>query len=83
MAATNDAIYTKLAAYPGSVLDKTMAWLKAEGASGSSLKDLWMDYLSAYSGTFNDRMRAWLIAQGASGDTIGDLWNDYWGNIHV
>lgn len=81
MAATNDAIYTKLVAYPGSINDKLMAWLKAGGATGGSLKDLWMDYLSAYPGTFNDRLNAWLDAQGASGSTVSDKYNDYWVNI--
>ena len=83
MASTQDYIYSKLSAYPGSVNDKLMAWLKAEGATGGSLMDLWMDYLSAYSGTLGERMVAWLKAQGASGSSLRDLYNDYWVNIHV
>lgn len=83
MAATNDAIYSKLSAYSGTINDKIAAWLKANGATGGSYMDLWMSYLSAYSGSFNDRLRAWLVAQGASGSTVTDLWNDYWVNIHV
>lgn len=83
MPATNDAIHTKLSAYSGNTNDKIAAWLAANGASGSSLMDLWMDYLSAYSGSFNDRLKAWLAAQGASGSTVKDLWNDYWVNIHI
>lgn len=83
MACTNDCIYTKLAAYPGTVNDKLVAWLSAQGATGDTLMDLWLDFLSAYPGAFGDRLDAWLTAQGASGGSLKDKYNDYWCNIHV
>ena len=58
------SLLSYLSEYPGTLNDKTLAWLKSwsPGFENGTTEDLWMLYLSQYSGSLNDRMLQWARA---------------------
>lgn len=69
----------RLEGYVGSLNDMTIQWLKADGALGSSINDLWMSYLSAEPSTqINDKMFSWLTGLGYLQSTLADKQLQYW-----
>ena len=42
-----DAKWAAIAAYPGAMSDKTLAWLQANGATSGALADAWLEMLTA------------------------------------
>lgn len=69
-----------VSAYPGTVDDATKALLLDNGASGSTIPDLWLSFLSAYTGTVADRQRKFLLTYLSLADT-GQTLDDLWGAV--
>ena len=74
----------KAAGYPGTISEKELAWLKANGAVTKNLLDAWSEFLTARGftvGTVPDRQRAWLLAYVPPpevGQGLTDLFKWFW-----
>lgn len=66
--------------YPGTVDDATKALLLDNGASGSTIPDLWISFLSGYTGALSDRQREFLIDYLSVAD-VGQTLDDLWGAV--
>ena len=72
----------KAAGYPGTISEKELAWLKANGAVSGNVMDAWNEFLTAQGqptpGTLIDRRRNWLLGLIGVDPAIGEAWIDLW-----
>jgi len=72
----------KAAGYPGTISEKELAWLRANGAVSKTIPDAWNEFLTAQgqpaTGTLIDRRHNWLLGMIGVDPGIGSTWLDLW-----
>jgi len=72
----------KAEGFSGTISEKELAWLKANGAVSKNIPDAWNEFLTAQGqptpGTLIDRRRNWLLGLIGVIPEVGSAWIDLW-----